>query len=161
MIAVANMRVTLWTVLLVAAAAGFAACDDGGSPTGPTPFVPPVVGMQADERAALQSVEAWLSLLDAGNYSEAYDATGSYFRENVTAQEFRTSMEERFDLLGALESRTLSSTQRLAMVPDAPPGDYFVFEFDGVYERRPNARERVTAVSESGEWPVVGIYIIR
>ena len=117
--------------------------------------------MQSDERAARQSVEAWLSLLDAGNYSAAYDATGSYFRENVTAQEFRTSMEERFELLGAFESRTLSSTQRLAMVPDAPPGDYFVFEFDGVYERRPNARERVTAVSESGEWPVVGIIIIR
>ena len=108
-----------------------------------------------------QSVEAWLSLIDAGNYSEAYDATGSYFRENVTAEEFRNSMERRLALLGALESRTLSSTQRLTTVPDAPPGDYFVFEFDGVYELRPNARERVTAVSESGEWPVVGIYVIR
>ena len=155
-----SMRETLCALLLVAAAAGFAACDDGDSPTGPTPVDPPVVGMQADERAALQSVEAWLSLLDAGNYSAAYDATGSYFRESVTAEEFRTSMEERFAVLGALESRTLSSTQRLAAVPDAPPGDYFVFEFDGVYERRPNARERVTAVSESGEWPVVGIYIV-
>ena len=70
-------------------------------------------------------------------------------------------MEQRLALLGALESRALSSTQRLTTVPDAPPGDYFVFEFDGVYELRPNARERVTAVSESGEWPVVGIYLIR
>ena len=107
--------------------------------------------MQSDEAAARRSVEAWLSLIDAGNYSEAYDATGSYFRENVTAEDFRNSMEERLALLGALESRTLSRTQRLTTVPDAPPGDYFVFEFDGVYERRPNARERVTAVSESGE----------
>ena len=149
-------------MLLVAAAAGFAACgDDGGSPTAPTPTVPSVVDMQSVEAAARQSVEAWLSLIDAGNYSEAYDATGSYFRENVTAEEFRNRMEERFALLGALESRTLSSTQRLTTVPDAPPGDYFVFEFDGVYELRPNARERVTAVSESGEWPVVGIYLIR
>jgi len=30
-----------------------------------------------------------------------------------------------------------------------------------VYELRPNARERVTAVSESDGWPVVGIYLIR
>ena len=158
----ARMRETLSVMLLVAAAAGFAACgDDGGSPTAPTPTVPSVVDMQSVEDAARQSVEAWLSLIDAGNYSEAYDATGSYFRENVTAEEFRNRMEERFALLGALESRTLSSTQRLATVPDAPPGDYFVFEFDGVYELRPNARERVTAVSESGEWPVVGIYLIR
>ena len=70
--------------------------------------------MQSDEAAARQSVEAWLSLIDAGNYTEAYDATGSYFRENVAADEFRNIMEER-----------------------------------------------VTAVSESGEWPVVGIYLIR
>ena len=117
--------------------------------------------MQSDEDAARQSVDAWLSLIDAGSYSEAYDATGSYFRESVTAEEFRNSMEQRLALLGALESRALSSTQRLTTVPDAPPGDYFVFEFDGVYELRPNARERVTAVSESGEWPVVGIYLIR
>ena len=46
-------------------------------------------------------------------------------------------------------------------MPDAPPGDYFVFEFDGVYELRPEARERVTAVSESDDWQVVGIYLIR
>ena len=148
-------------LLTVAVVAGSAACgDDGGSPTAPTTPVTPGVDMQSDEDAAQLSVDAWLSLIDAGDFSEAYDATGSLFRESMTAEEFRNSMEERLTLLGSLESRTLSSTQRLATVPDAPPGDYFVFEFDGVYERRPNARERVTAVSESGEWPVVGIYIV-
>ena len=153
---------TYVAVLLTVVAAGCAACgDDGGSPTAPTTPVTPGVGMRSDEDAARQSVDAWLSLIDAGDFSEAYDATGSFFRESVTAEEFRNTMEERLTLLGALESRTLSSTQRLTTVPDAPPGDYFVFEFDGVYELRPNARERVTAVSESDEWPVVGIYLIR
>lgn len=157
-----GMRQALPAMLLVTAAVGFAACgDDGGSPTGPTPTDPPVVDTQSDEDAARQSVDAWLLLLDAGSYSEAYDATGSIFREEVTAEEFRTAMEERETILGAVESRTLSSTQRLSVVPDAPPGDYFVFEFDGAYELRPNTRERVTAVAESDEWPVVGIYIIR
>ena len=113
--------------------------------------------MRSDEDAARQSVEAWLSLLDAGDFPEAYEATGSLFREDVTAEEFRLLMEDRLALLGAFESRTLSSTQRLTTIPDAPPGDYFVFEFDGVYELRPNARERVTAMSESDDWPVVGI----
>ena len=151
---------TLPVVALAVLAAAVAGCGDDG-PTAPTPTVPPVVDTQSDEDAARQSVDAWLLLLDAGSYSEAYDATGSIFREEVTAEEFRISMEERQDILGAVESRTLSSTQRLSTVPDAPPGDYFVFEFDGVYELRPNARERVTAVSESDGWPVVGIYIIR
>ena len=61
--------------------------------------------MRSDEDAARQSVDAWLSLIDAGDFSEAYEATGSLFRESVTAEEFRTSMEERLALLGALESR--------------------------------------------------------
>ncbi len=149
-------------VLFAVVAAGLAACgEDGGSPTAPTTPVTPAGNMRSDEDAARQSVDAWLSLLDAGDFSEAYEATGSLFRESVTAEEFRNNMEERLALLGALESRMLSSTQRLTTVPDAPPGDYFVFEFDGVYELRPNARERVTAMSESEEWPVVGIYLIR
>ena len=157
---------TCLAVLLTVVVAESAACgDDGGGPTAPTtPVTPPVtspVDMQSDEDAARESVDAWFALLDARNYAEAYDATGSIFREEVTEEEFRSSMEERQTILGAVESRTLSSTQRLSVVPDAPPGDYFVFEFDGVYELRPNARERVTAVSESDGWPVVGIYIIR
>ena len=153
---------TLPLVVLAVLAAAVAGCgDDGSSPTAPTPTVPPVVDTQSEEDAARESVDAWLLLLDAGDYSEAYDATGSIFREEVTPEEFRTAMEERQGILGAVESRTLSSTQRLSVVPNAPPGDYFVFELDGVYELRPNTRERVTAVSESDEWPVVGIYIIR
>ena len=153
---------TCAAVLFTIVATAFAACgDDGGSPTAPTTPVTPPGDTRSDEDAARQSVDAWLSLIDAGDFSEAYDAAGSLFRESVTAEEFRNSMEERLTLLGALESRTLSSTQRLTTIPDAPPGDYFVFEFDGVYELRPNARERVTAMSESDGWPVVGIYLIR
>ena len=152
---------TLPAVLLTALVAGVAGCGDDGGPTAPTAPTTPVVETQSDEEAARQSVDAWLVLLDAGNYSEAYDATGSFFRESVTAEEFQNKMEERQAILGAVESRTLDSTRRLSIVPDAPPGDYFIFEIDGVYELRPNARERVTAVSESDRWPVVGIYLIR
>lgn len=153
---------TTSAMLLAFMVAGFPGCgaDDAGPAAPTTPTTPPVE-TQSDEEAARQSADAWLALLDAEDYSAAYDATGSSFREAVTPDEFRTAMEERQAALGAVESRTLSSTQRLSVLPDAPPGDYFVFEFDGVYELRPNTRERVTAVSESDEWPVVGIYIIR
>ena len=152
---------TWFAILLAVAAAGPTACGDGGGPAAPTTPTTPVVETLSDEEAARQSVDAWLSLLDARSYAAAYDATGSFFKDEVTAEEFRVAMEERQDILGAVESRTLSSTLRLSTVPDAPPGDYLVFEFDGVYELRPNARERVTAVSESDDWPVVGIYLIR
>ena len=86
---------TLPAVLLAAMVAGVAGCgDDGGGPAAPTTPTTPVVDMQSDEDAARQSVDAWLTLLDAGNYAEAYDATGSFFQESATAEEFRSTMEE-------------------------------------------------------------------
>ena len=66
---------TCLAVLLTVVVAGSAACGDGGgSPTAPTA---PETPMQSDEDAARQSVDAWLSLLDAGDFSAAYDATPS------------------------------------------------------------------------------------
>ena len=56
--------------------------DDGGGLVAPTTPTAPVVDMQSDEDAARQSVDTWLTLLDAGNYAEAYDATGSFFQES-------------------------------------------------------------------------------
>ena len=69
---------TCVAVLFTLAVAGSAACGgDGGSPTAPTTPVTPPTDMRSDEDAARQSVEAWLSLLDAGDFSEAYEATAS------------------------------------------------------------------------------------
>ena len=148
-------------MLLAVVVTGFTACGDaGGTPVAPTGGTP-VVDTQSDEDVARKSVDAWLSLIDLGNYAEAYDATGSFFRENVTAEDFRSQLEEGRAALGALESRTVRSAQRTTTLPDAPPGDYLVFEFDAVFELRPDTGERVTAVSEGDEWPVVGYYIIR
>ena len=117
-------RMTLAT-LLAMAITGFAACGhDGGGPVAPTTPTTPVVDTRSDESAARQSVDAWLALLDAGNYAEAYEATGSSFRERVTAEQFRSQFEEVRTALGALESVSCpqNSTQRLATLPDAPPG---------------------------------------
>ena len=65
-------------------------------------------------------------------------------------------MEERPALLGAFGSRDPEQHA----TPDGGPVDYFVFEFDAAYELRPDVGERVTAVSETDEWRVVGIYLI-
>ena len=90
-----RQHTTSVAMLLAIAIVGFAGCgDDGGSPTGPTTPVKPVVDTQSDEEAARQAADAWLALLDAGNYSEAYAATGSFFQESVTVEEFLSTMDQ-------------------------------------------------------------------
>ncbi len=150
-----------WAVPLVALAA-FAACGgDGGSPVQPTPAPGEPGGTDSDTVAAWQAVDAWLALIDAGGYDEAYETAATSLRENVTAEEFRHEIESVRATLGAVRSRTVTTTRRTTTLPDAPPGDYVVFEFDAVYELRPDTGERVTAVLDDGEWRVVGYYIIR
>ena len=100
-------------------------------------------------------VNTGLSLIRStpGTTRRPTKATDSFFRESVTAEEFPDSMEERPALLGAFGSRTLSSTRRLTVArwttscsSSTPPTSC--------------DRQRVTAVSETDEWRVVGIYLI-
>ncbi len=142
--------------------AACAACGgDGGNPAQPSPVTDNPTDGESDTAAARLAVDAWLALIDAGDYEAAYDAAAAFLRESVTAEEFRRELETQRPLLGALRSRTVATTSRTTTLPDAPPGDYIVFEFDAVFERRPDAGERVTAVLEAGEWRVVGYYLIR
>ncbi len=152
----------LAVLLTVVALAAFAACGgDGGSPVQPTPTGGAPTDTDADTAAARRAVDAWLALVDAGDYAAAYEVTATFFRERVSAEEFRREIDTTRATLGALRSRTVTSAQRTTTLPDAPPGDYIVFEFDAVYEWRPDTGERVTVVLEDGEWRVVGYYIIR
>ena len=146
---------------LVALAACAACGGDGGSPVQPTPTGGTPTDTDADTAAARRAVDAWLALVDAGDYDTAYDTTATSFQANVTADEFRRETGMVRATLGAIRSRTVTTARRTTTLPDAPPGDYIVFEFDAVYERRPDTGERVTAVLEDGGWRVVGYYIIR
>ncbi len=149
-------------MLLFVALAALAVCGgDGGNPVQPSPAPDPPTDTQSDTAAARRAVDAWLALIDAGDYEEAYDTTAKSFRERVSAEEFRREVETVRATLGALRARAVTTTRRTTTLPDAPPGDYIVFEFDAVFERRPDTGERVTAVLEDGEWRVVGYYIIR
>ena len=151
-------------LLVVVAPAAFAACGGGGgNPVQPSlpGGTPTDTDTDSDTAAARQAVNAWLALIDAGDYDEAYQTAAAFLRENVTAEEFRRETGTVRATLGAVRSRTVTSTRRTTTLPDAPPGDYIVFEFDVVYELRPDTGERVTVVLEGGEWRVVGYYIIR
>ena len=156
------VKMPLGVPLAVVALAAFAACGgDGGSLVQPTPTGGTPIDADTDTAAARQAVDAWLALIDAGDYDEAYATAAASFRANVTAEEFRREVEQVRATLGAVRSRTVATARRTTTLPDAPPGDYIVFEFDAVYARRPDTGERVTVVLEDGEWRVVGYYIIR
>ncbi len=149
-------------MLMAVAVFGLAACGDGGeNPVAPTTDTGPSVDTPPDTTAvAREAVDAWFSLIDAGNYAEAYDTASDILKENVTRDEFVSTYQEARSVLGTVRSRVFRSAMPATTLPGAARGDYVVFEFDADYERKENAVERVTTAREAGVSRVAGHWVL-
>ena len=115
---------------------------------------------EAASDAARESVDAWLTDVDAGRYPESWEAAGAQFRAAVTADDWEMALEATRSPLGGLVSREVASTTAANTLPGAPDGEYFVFQFQTTFERKLSAQETVTAVREDDDtWRVVGYFI--
>lgn len=109
---------------------------------------------------AQRSVETWLALTDAANYDGSWDTAGSYFKSQVSLEQWNQAIRGAREPLGALQSRSVKSATPANSLPGAPDGEYVVFEFDTSFERKAEGVETVTAVQETdGMWRVVGYFI--
>ena len=95
----------------------------------------PDIGHHYARRHAGREYGAVADQIDAGNYSEVYEATGSFFRASVTAEEFRDSMGKAAGAAGRFRVPDPTSCDRTAV------------------SGSPRCRR-------TDEWRVVGIYLI-
>ena len=83
------------------------------------------------------------------------------FRSRVSLAQWSAKFQPVFDSTGAAESRTLEEETRLSTLPDAPSGDYVMFEYSTRFDSGLQIRERVTTMRESdGSWAVSGYYLV-
>jgi hypothetical protein len=114
---------------------------------------------EPDTKAARAAVDSWLSLVDAANYSQSWDAAATFFRNAVPSETWQAAVKTARSQFGTFKSRTVKSAISATKLPGAPEGEYVVFDFDAVYEQKP-ASERVTVVREKdGAWRVVGYFV--
>ncbi len=133
---------TLLTVVLWVLASALAAAQQDGA------------------KAAQQSVETWLSLVDVGDYPATYDSAAAFFRNAITQEKWVASIQTVREPLGYLNARTVKSTTVTSTLPGAPDGEDVVFQFNAKFERKLAAVETVTVVREpDGVWRVVGYFI--
>jgi uncharacterized protein DUF4019 len=128
-------------VLLLAAASGLAAA-------------------QEDELAAtpaLAAAEIWLTLLDEGRYGQAWDRVVPMMQERIARTQWETGLATTRQPLGPALRRKLRQANLTHILPGAPEGDYFVLQYDTVFEGRPLTTEVVTAMKDrDGIWRVSG-----
>ena len=122
-----------------------------------------IAGSQAQEpdtKAARAAADAWLGLVDGANYTQSWETAAAFFKNAVTSEQWQAAVKTARSPFGAFKSRTLKSATTATTLPGAPDGEYVVFDFDAVYEKKAAAAERVTVVREKdGSWRAVGYFI--
>jgi hypothetical protein len=118
------------------------------------------MGTPQAEAAAQKSAEAWLALIDAGNFAESWKTSAGYFQTAVPQDQWQQTMVAVRKPLGDLVSRKFKSAQYTRSAPGAPDGEYEVLQFDTSFANKKMAVETVTPMLDAdGTWKVAGYYI--
>lgn len=114
----------------------------------------------SNEKTAQSAAEAWLALVDAGNYPQSWSDAAAYLKKAIDQPGWQKSLDAVRSPLGKVLSRTLESARYATSLPGAPDGEYVVIQFDTSFEKKQNAVETVTPTKEpDGSWRVSGYFI--
>ncbi len=124
------------------------------------PVNPALPQQTTKEDAALKAAKAWLSLVDTGKYATSWQEAATYFRNNVTREQWDHSLRGVRKPLGGVISRKVMEKMYTTYLPGAPDGEYVVIQFDSSFENKNKAIETVTPMlDKDGSWRVSGYYI--
>jgi hypothetical protein len=103
--------------------------------------------------------QAWLKLVDDGNYAQSWKEAASRFRASVTEEKWVGAMEQVRQPLGAANTRELAEATFSTELPRVPKGEYWVVKFKTGFEAA-KANELVTLTADAdGQWRVIGYFI--
>lgn len=119
-----------------------------------------VLADQAAVEQATKAADAWLKLVDAGDYAASYKQTSSLFQEQVSEAKWAQKLSAARKPLGPLVSRRIKVAQYETTLPGAPDGQYVVILYDTSFAHKKSAIETVTPMlDKDGKWHVAGYYI--
>jgi hypothetical protein len=114
----------------------------------------------AAEKAAQQSAQSWLSLIDSEKYGQSWAEAASLFKQTVTQTQWESAVKAARGPLGKLQSRKLQSADYRRTLPGAPDGEYVVIQYASAFENKKSATETITPMKDKdGVWRVSGYYI--
>jgi hypothetical protein len=112
------------------------------------------------ETAAVTAAEAWLLLVDGGQYAESWQEAAQFFKGAVQKEQWVQAMESIRKPFGKNLSRELMSTQYQTALPGAPDGEYVVIQFQASFENKKAAVETITPMlDKDGHWRVSGYFM--
>jgi hypothetical protein len=107
---------------------------------------------------ALATAVKWLSMVDTGNYTEAYTMLPARLKSGGDAieKQWVGYQHQKRRPLGIALSRKFIKAYFTRTLPGAPDGYYELFMYKTSFEHKAQAYEAVTLTRESGHWQVSG-----
>lgn len=129
-------------------------CDTGSPKLHTLPADP------AEQAAAGNLASEFLLALDQDRAAEIYPGLSAAFRDLVPELAFRALVATTRAGAGTPLSRRFLHSAYTEALPDAPPGRYFVIEYEAKFSER-SFKERVVARFEGGAWKVAGYFAFK
>lgn len=112
------------------------------------------------ERAAVTASDAWLRLIDAGDYAASWTEAADYFKAAIPQAAWATQATAARAPLGPCTSRKVKHTSYHTSLPGAPDGEYVVIQYASSFANKQSAIETVTPMrGADGTWRVSGYFI--
>ena len=114
----------------------------------------------AAEKAAVESADAWLELVDGEKYADSWTEAAEYFKSVVDKDKWEQTIRAVRKPLGKTISRKLKSQRHVTSLPGAPDGEYVVIQYETSFENKKSAIETITPMlDKDNKWRVSGYYI--
>jgi predicted membrane-bound mannosyltransferase len=119
----------------------------------------PARAAETSEAAAQKAAEAWLKLIDAGQYGASWDEASASFRKAVSRSTWEKKASAAREPLGTVVTRKVASKQLAHELPGAPDGTYVVLTFETKFEHKERGIETVTMMLDDGKFRGAGYFI--
>jgi hypothetical protein len=126
--------------------------------------LPMILGLQPVRAAdaatdATADGQAFLELIDHGQYAASWTKTGVMFKAKLNADSWAQMAKSARASFGALVQRKPGSASLTKSLPGAPDGEYAVIRYQTGFEKKAEAVETVTLTHEADHWAVIGYFI--
>lgn len=114
---------------------------------------------QPDQGPAVAAAQAWVQLIDQGNYADSWDHASPVFQSAVTAAQWAQQMHILREPFGKLLSRTLASAKYYTQLPGIPDGHYWIIQMQSSFANKQSCVETITLTQVGKDWKMAGYFV--
>jgi hypothetical protein len=122
--------------------------------------IPAWAANEAAVKAAIKAADAWLRIVDSGDYRHSWEQASSFFKQRVPEQVWEQQAAQVRGPLGNVVTRKVKHAVYTTSLPGVPDGQYVVIQYDTSFQNKKSAIETMTPMLDTdGQWRVSGYYI--